>query len=318
MRVILIGTLCAVSDTGGINGRPFSARQLLESIQDNYLSSPQKIQSQENSEARGEFSDAVQTLLQSWEEPDTPWLTRLELDFPRYNVDSLPMSYRRSKRVMDILGALVLGVLLAPVWITFPIVIKLTSGPGPIIFRQTRVGLNNRKRAALATDDSNSADNVVRFGKVDRRTKFAYGKPFTLYKFRTMRNDAEKDGAQFAQANDARVTNLGKFMRKTRIDEIPQLINVLRGEMSLVGPRPERPFFVDQLSKEIPNYLNRLGLRPGLTGIAQIENGYDNDTESFRRKVAYDIQYLQHCSVGNDLKILFRTIHVIVTGKGAL
>ena len=282
------------------------------------MSSPQQKFDDEKSEAKGEFSEAVQQLLQNWEEPDTPWLTRLELETPRYNVDSLPSSYRRSKRVMDIVGSLFLGVVLAPVWIVIPIVIKLTSGPGPIIFRQTRVGLNNRKRAALAAKDADSSGNVVPFGKTDRRTKFAYGKPFTLYKFRTMRNDAEKDGAQFAQANDARVTNLGKFMRKTRIDEIPQLVNVLRGEMSLVGPRPERPFFVDQLSKEIPNYLNRLGLRPGLTGIAQIENGYDNDTESFKRKVAYDIQYLQHCSFGNDLKILFRTVHVIVTGKGAL
>ena len=133
-----------------------------------------------------------------------------------------------------------------------------------------------------------------------------------------MRNDAEKDGAQFAQKNDARVTSLGKFMRRTRVDELPQLLNILRGDMSLVGPRPERPVFVDQLSKEIPNYLNRLGLRPGLSGIAQIENGYDNDTESFRRKVAYDLLYLQNCCIRNDLKILFRTIYVVFTGKGAL
>lgn len=283
------------------------------------MSSQQHKISTQEPETAGDFSEAVQQFMVDCEEPDTPWLSRLNLAEPRYNVDSLPKSYRVSKRIVDIAGSIFLGVLLAPVWLTFPIIIKFTSGPGPIIFKQTRVGLNNRKNAAVAlTDTSESGDIVVPFGKADRRTKFAYGKPFTLYKFRTMRNDAEKDGAQFAQANDARVTNLGKFMRKTRIDEIPQLVNVLRGEMSLVGPRPERPFFVDQLSKEIPNYLNRLGLRPGLTGVAQIENGYDNDTESFRRKVAYDLQYLQHCSVRNDLKILFRTIHVIVTGKGAL
>ena len=107
-------------------------------------------------------------------------------------------------------------------------------------------------------------------------------------------------------------------MRKTRIDEIPQLINVLKGEMSLVGPRPERPEFVDKLSNEIPGYLNRLGLRPGLTGIAQIENGYDSDTESIRRKIAYDLQYLRNCSVMNDFTILWRTVYVILTGKGAL
>lgn len=273
----------------------------------------------EEPDISGDFSQVVQEFMVDWVEPETPWLSRLGLTEPRYNVESLPSSYRVYKRIVDVVGSVFLGVILAPVWLTFPIIIKVTSGPGPIIFRQTRVGLNNRKNAAVAARaKSGSDDRVVPFEQPDRRTKFAYGKPFTLYKFRTMRNDAEKDGAQLAQANDARVTNLGKFMRKTRIDEIPQLVNVLRGEMSLVGPRPERPFFVDQLSKEIPNYLNRLGLRPGLTGIAQIENGYDTDTESFRRKVAYDLQYLQHCSVRNDLKILFRTIHVIVTGKGAL
>lgn len=279
------------------------------------MASPHQIEKPEQTESSGDFSEAVQQFMVDWEEPDTPWLSRKEHTRPRYNVDSLPASYRLRKRMVDIAGSLFLGLLLSPVWITFPVIIKLTSGPGPVIFRQTRVGLNNRKN----TDVSYPVDSqVVPFRKPDRRTKFAYGKPFTLYKFRTMRNDAEKDGAQFAQANDARVTGLGKFMRKTRIDEIPQLVNVLRGEMSLVGPRPERPVFVDQLSREIPNYLNRLGLQPGLTGIAQIENGYDNDTESFRRKVAYDLQYLQHCSIRNDLKILFRTIHVIVTGKGAL
>lgn len=267
----------------------------------------------------GNFSEVVQQFMVDRQEPNTPWLSRLDLDEPRYNVDSLPVSYRISKRIVDVAGSIFLGLLLAPVWIIFPIVIKMTSGPGPIIFTQTRVGLNNRKNDdELSGTGDSSDDRMVPFGGADRRTKFAYGKPFTLYKFRTMRNDAEKDGAQFAQENDVRVTRLGKFMRMTRIDEIPQLVNVLRGEMSLVGPRPERPFFVDQLSKEIPNYLNRLGLRPGLTGIAQIENGYDTDTESFHRKVAYDLQYLQHCSLKNDLIILFRTIHVIVTGKGAL
>ncbi len=281
--------------------------------------SSQQLKLKEEHETSGEFSEVVQLFMVNCDEPATPWLSRLDLDEPRLNVDSLPNSYRTAKRAIDITGSVFLAVVLAPVWLTFPLIIKLTSGPGPVIFRQTRVGLNNRKHTARAFKLNGEADDrTTEGGRSDRRTKFAYGKPFTIYKFRTMRNDAEKDGAQFAQENDARVTGLGKFMRKTRIDEIPQLLNVLRGEMSLVGPRPERPFFVDQLSKEIPNYVNRLGLQPGLTGIAQIENGYDNDTESFRRKVAYDLQYLQHCSVRNDLKILFRTIYVIVTGKGAL
>ncbi len=257
--------------------------------------------------------------------PDTPWVSKLNLETPRRNVNSLPRYYRLSKRCVDIGGSIFLAVMLAPVWLVVPLLIKLTSGPGPIIYRQTRVGLNNRTESRSRRDRSRStAGNVApidgqrRSSSQDRRQTAGYGKPFTLYKFRTMRNDAEKDGARFAQSNDSRVTKLGKFMRKTRIDEIPQLVNVLRGEMSLVGPRPERPVFVEKLSREIPDYLNRLGLRPGLTGIAQIENGYDNDTESFRRKVAYDLQYLQNCNNRNDLKILLRTIHVVVTGKGAM
>ena len=255
------------------------------------------------------FAEIVQQYVVNIEEPDTPWLKRLNNDTSRVNVNSLPRSYRLSKRVMDVAGSLFLGTVLLPVWLVVPVLIKLTAGPGPVIFRQTRVGLNNRVVAANETKPWEGED---------RRSRSAYGKHFTLYKFRTMIAEAEKDGAQFAQKNDVRVTALGRFLRKTRIDEIPQLINVLRGEMSLVGPRPERPEFVDKLSNEVPGYLNRLGLQPGLTGIAQIENGYDNNTESFRRKVAYDLQYLHHCSIGNDLRILFRTIHVILTGKGAL
>ena len=152
----------------------------------------------------------------------------------------------------------------------------------------------------------------------DRRRDGGYGKPFTLYKFRTMKIDAEKHGAQFAVKGDPRVTSIGRFLRKTRLDELPQLWNVLRGEMSLVGPRPERPEFIDTLSAEIPNYINRLGLKPGLTGLAQVINGYDNNIESFKRKVNLDLLYLQNCCFRNDLKILFRTIRVVLTGSGAL
>ena len=139
-----------------------------------------------------------------------------------------------------------------------------------------------------------------------------------LYKFRTMRNDAEKNGAQFAVKGDARVTSIGWFLRKTRIDELPQLWNVLKGEMSLVGPRPERPEFIAGLSDQIPDYLQRLGLKPGLTGVAQIVNGYDNNIESFRRKVAFDVLYLQNCCWWNDVKVLLRTVRVVLNGSGAL
>ena len=214
------------------------------------------------------FTDLAQNYASVCEIPDTPWLSKIETALPRRNVSSLPASYRVSKRVADIIGSILLATLLAPVWILMPLLIKLTSGPGPIIYRQTRVGLNIRGESETRRVCHNVVpfDRNLRVGAKNRRETFSYGKPFTLYKFRTMRNDAEKNGARFAQSNDARVTGLGRFMRKTRIDEIPQLVNVLRGEMSLVGPRPERPVFVEQLSKEIPNYLNRLGLRPGLTG----------------------------------------------------
>ena len=145
-----------------------------------------------------------------------------------------------------------------------------------------------------------------------------FGCPFTIYKFRTMRTDAEKNGAKFATQGDARVTPIGRFLRRTRIDELPQLWNVLRGDMSLVGPRPERPEFMKELSTHIPGYVDRLGLKPGLTGIAQVVNGYDNELEGFRRKVAYDLLYLQNCCLVNDLKILARTFRVVITGEGAL
>ena len=130
--------------------------------------------------------------------------------------------------------------------------------------------------------------------------------------------DAEKNGAQLAVKNDPRVTPIGRFLRKTRLDELPQLWNVIRGEMSLVGPRPERPEFMGELSSEIPDYLQRLGLKPGLTGVAQIVNGYDSDIESVRRKVAFDLLYLQNCCPSNDFKILLRTVRVVLTGSGAL
>jgi lipopolysaccharide/colanic/teichoic acid biosynthesis glycosyltransferase len=209
-------------------------------------------------------------------------------------------------------------VCLAPVMLAVAIAVKLTS-PGPVIFAQTRVGLNFRKpRRDRRTRGGDIPDGVEDRRKGPRRNDCGYGRPFVLYKFRTMRTDAEKNGAQFAQKNDPRVTSIGRFMRKTRLDELPQLWNVLKGDMSLVGPRPERPEFIEQLSDQVPGYLHRLGLKPGLTGIAQVVNGYDNNIESFKRKVALDLLYLQNCCFWNDFKILFRTIKVVLTGSGAL
>jgi lipopolysaccharide/colanic/teichoic acid biosynthesis glycosyltransferase len=217
-----------------------------------------------------------------------------------------------------VVGAAALLVVLVPAFLVVALLVYLTS-PGPVIFRQLRTGLNqrrpraDRRRGAGAPPEPGPDRRAA-----DRRRTAAYGKPFVLYKFRTMRVDAEKDGARFAVAGDPRVTPIGRFLRKTRLDELPQLWNVLKGDMSLVGPRPERPEFIRELSRQVPGYLDRLGLKPGLTGLAQVLNGYDNNVESFRRKVALDLLYLQNCCLWNDLKILVRTAGVVLTGKGAL
>jgi lipopolysaccharide/colanic/teichoic acid biosynthesis glycosyltransferase len=308
--------------------------------------------------------------------PPVSWLTRLRLDQPRVNVECLSPSQRTAKRIVDVTLAALLLIVLSPLMLLTAVLVKLTS-PGPVIFRQTRVGLNLRKaprdrresrerppravwsrtassrstfaedrlpaadqtavppravwsgtassRSTLAGDCLPAADKAApqpaaerRRPDGDRRRGRSYGRLFVLYKFRTMRTDAERNGAQFAVRGDPRVTPIGRFLRRTRIDELPQLWNVLKGEMSLVGPRPERPEFIAQLSEQIPDYLGRLGLRPGLTGVAQIVNGYDNDIESFRRKVAFDLLYLQNCCLWNDLKVLLRTVKVVLTGSGAL
>lgn len=251
--------------------------------------------------------------------PPTDWLTRLKLQRPRRDVRSLSEAARITKRLTDIVVASIMLVCLAPVMLLVAIAVKLTSR-GPIIFSQTRVGLNYRKPRR----DRRTPPPVLPLAiaedrrKGPRRGDTGYGRPFVLYKFRTMRTDAEKNGAQFAQKNDPRITSIGRFLRKTRLDELPQLWNVLKGDMSLVGPRPERPEFIEQLSDQVPGYLYRLGLKPGLTGIAQVVNGYDNNIESFKRKVALDLLYLQNCCFWNDFKILLRTIKVVLTGSGAL
>ena len=254
-------------------------------------------------------------------QPKTGWLKRLQLEEPRENLRCLPLAFRAAKRLFDIVGAVGLLIVCSPVMLTAAVLVKLTS-PGPVIYKQTRVGLNLRKKKS---DDRRKGISAVSPGQGerrkpgrDRREVNNFGLPFTIYKFRTMRNDAEKNGAQFAKQGDARVTPLGRFMRRTRIDELPQLWNVLRGEMSLVGPRPERPEFMIQLSSHIPNYVDRLGLKPGLTGLAQVVNGYDNELDGFRKKIAYDLLYLQNCCVTNDIKILLRTFRVVITGDGAL
>ena len=189
------------------------------------------------------------------------------------------------KRLMDTLTSLIALIVLSPLYITIMVLIKLDS-QGPILYRGLRAGHR--------------------------------GKPFHILKFRTMVADAEKIGGPDTPADDPRITKTGRLLRRFNLDELPQFINVLKGEMSLVGPRPERPQFIEKLSDDIPDYLHRLGLKPGLTGVAQVINGYDNNLASFRRKVALDLLYLQNCCFWNDAKIMLRTVGVVLTGKGAI
>lgn len=254
------------------------------------------------------------------ETPHVEWLTRLQLNEPRENIQCLPLSARLGKRVFDIVAALTMLLLLSPLLVLTWVAIRVTS-PGAAIYSQTRVSLNRRSKTSKRDRRQSRSfvpEGLDRRGTgIDRRVQHSYGNPFTIYKFRTMRLDAEISGAQFTQDNDPRITPIGWFLRRTRIDELPQLWNILRGDMSLIGPRPERPEFMKQLSDEIPGYLDRLGLKPGLSGIAQILNGYDNEFEGFRRKVGYDLLYLQNCCLRNDFKILLRTVRVVITGEGA-
>ncbi|MEZ6054675.1 MAG: sugar transferase [Planctomycetaceae bacterium] len=269
-----------------------------------------------NSDKSASLSDIVD-FAASEKLPVVPWLTILELNHQRRDTRCLGERIRLCKRLTDIAVSSVALIILLPVMVVVALLVKLTS-PGKTIFQQTRVGLNLRDFDDRRQENGAAPAHLGerRTSQVDRRGNFTYGRHFTLYKFRTMREDAEKDGAQFAVKGDSRVTPIGGFLRKTRLDELPQLWNVLKGEMSLVGPRPERPEFISELSNHIPNYLQRLGLKPGLTGVAQVVNGYDNDIESFRRKVAFDLLYLQNCCLRNDLKILFKTIGVVVHRQG--
>ena len=221
--------------------------------------------------------------------------------------------YSFLKRGMDIFGAVVGMILTSPVWLLLPIIIKLDSR-GPVFYSQTRVGVDRRKLDRRSYQKADSSERRNR----DRRRDDYCGQTFEVYKFRTMVQDAEKQsGPVWATKNDPRITRLGNFMRKTRLDEIPQFLNVLKGDMSLVGPRPERPKFVVELSGKIDGYTDRLQVKPGITGLAQVENGYDDSLASVVQKVKHDVNYINNRSLWLDIKILLKTVKVVFTGKGA-
>jgi lipopolysaccharide/colanic/teichoic acid biosynthesis glycosyltransferase len=185
-----------------------------------------------------------------------------------------------------------------PVLVILAIAVKLTSR-GPILYAQTRVGLDRRWRSTLALQE--------------RRLEDLGGQVFTIYKFRTMRVDAERgSGAVWAQENDPRVTRLGRYMRILRLDEIPQFWNVLLGDMNIVGPRPERPSIVSRLREDIPEYQARHRVKPGITGLAQINQKYDASLEDVRSKVSWDLRYMREQSLMLDLGILLRTVPAVI------
>lgn len=255
----------------------------------------------------------------------------------------------RLNRAVNFSIAFISLALLSPLLLLIAIAVKATSR-GPIIYRQTRVGVDRRssggdrrgdgeRRAGRArsgdvrgrADDSAASRSFVERRGVqrkgdrrsigrrggDRRAVDVGGRAFTMYKFRTMTVNAEANGAVWATKNDARVTPIGGILRGTRLDEIPQLVNVLKGDMNIVGPRPERPSIFMQLRKEIDRYQMRQRAKPGITGWAQINQNYDTSIDDVRRKVAYDLAYIERRSVVEDMRIMAKTLPVMFFRKGA-
>lgn len=192
--------------------------------------------------------------------------------------------YKRIKRAIDIIFSVIGFIIFSPLFLIIPLAIKLDSR-GPVFYRQERVG----------------EDGIT----------------FELLKFRSMRVDAEKDGPVWAMEKDPRITRVGKVIRKLRFDEIPQIVNVLRGEMSFVGPRPERPFFAEKLKREIPFYYHRHAIKPGITGWAQLYYPYGASKEDALEKLKYDLYYIKNMSPFLDLTIILETIKVVLFGRGS-
>jgi exopolysaccharide biosynthesis polyprenyl glycosylphosphotransferase len=194
-------------------------------------------------------------------------------------------TYAFAKRIFDIVASIVGIIVLSPLLLITALLVKLTS-KGSVLYSQVRVG---RK-----------------------------GRLFKMYKFRSMRTDAEKEtGPVWAAENDDRLTPIGDFLRKAHIDEIPQIINILKGEMSLIGPRPERPIFVEKFKEEISGYEQRLAVKPGITGLAQVWHRYDETVEDVKKKLKYDLLYVKKMCFWADFNIIMRTFRVVATGEGA-
>jgi len=223
-------------------------------------------------------------------------LTLVETDevFPNERSEEL-------SRFVNLVVAATALVLLLPVLALIALAVRLTS-PGPILYAQVRVGMDRRFRSKTP---------------YDRRGYDHGGRLFKMYKFRTMRVDAEADGkAVWASKSDPRTTSIGKFLRKVRLDELPQLYNVVRGEMNIVGPRPERPSIFAKLRENIPEYPQRQRVKPGITGWAQINQAYDSCLDDVKSKVRYDLEYVKRQSLGHDLRIMTMTLPVMLFRRG--
>lgn len=206
-----------------------------------------------------------------------------DIDNPRYITDGMNEVERNVKRMVDFIIAFICLIAFSPLFLICCILIKREDG-GPVIFRQERIG--------------------------------RFGRPFTMYKLRSMRMDAEKDGPQlYAHEKDMRMTKIGKILRDHHLDELPQLYNVLRGDMAFIGPRPERKYYIDKIIERDPRYVYLYQIRPGVTSYATLYNGYADTMAKMLRRLDLDLYYLEHRSWWFDIKILFRTFINIVTGK---
>jgi lipopolysaccharide/colanic/teichoic acid biosynthesis glycosyltransferase len=239
--------------------------------------------------------------------PSIPAVTGLEspLVRPRYRDWSHAGASRSPewlRRFVNLILALAALIVLLPVMFLVGLMVRLTSR-GPVLYTQVRVGYDRRQEVTAAQNHLRQRD--------------LGGQPFTIYKFRTMRVDAEHhSGAVWAQQRDPRVTPIGRLLRQYRLDELPQLLNVLKGEMNIVGPRPERPTIFAELREHIAEYPLRQRAKPGITGLAQINHHYDRSLEDVRTKVHYDLEYIRRQSVAEDFRIMLKTVPVILLRRG--
>jgi lipopolysaccharide/colanic/teichoic acid biosynthesis glycosyltransferase len=206
----------------------------------------------------------------------------------------------RARRILNVAVAGVALVLVLPLLVVIALLVMFTS-KGPVLYTQTRVGINRRR--------AGSSDGR-------RRVDFG-GRLFKIYKFRTMSVGADRRGEVWASPNDPRVTPVGRVLRKFRLDELPQLFNVLKGDMNLVGPRPEQPKIFANLRTQIDNYAERQRVLPGITGLAQVRHHYDTTVDAVSKKLAFDLQYIDRCSVQEDLKVMLQTVPVVIFQRGA-